>query len=245
MPTKKRVLLQNSLAGLAVLVLGHYSPAIGSTISLSTADNEINSESPNQGWWNATLSNYIGNSNYIVGNGIGGPQEFRDFFTFDLSALTGQTVTSATLEVQRYNGGDATLGLFDVSTNAIILNTLGAANAAVFADLGTGNSYGTFVVGTGDPADILGFSLNAAAITDINAAIGGFFSIGGAMQAGPGNELFATSNGGTPEFLVVTTTTITPEPNAKLLFACGLAVLAGRGRVSRGRTVLRNRGSLG
>lgn len=98
---------------------------------------------------------------------------------FDLSGLSGG-VTSVTLELQRYQSLAATYSLFDVSTDPVTLNNNTGTSATIFEDLGTGTSYGSFVVaGAGLPTDVLSFALNAAALADIAGAAGGFFSIGG------------------------------------------------------------------
>jgi hypothetical protein len=76
-------------------------------------------------------------------------------------------------------GGDLieTVGFFDVSTDAATLNFNDGTNEAIFADLGTGRSYGTFSVNRGVLGD-LSFVLNADAVADINAARSGCFSLG-------------------------------------------------------------------
>lgn len=53
----------------------------------------------------------------------------------------------------------------------IVINDLGSSGA-IFADLGTGNSYGTFAV-TASSSSPLTVTLDAAAIADINADRGG------------------------------------------------------------------------
>jgi hypothetical protein len=105
--------------------------------------------------------------------------------------LAGQTVTQATLELVRYgvNTPDAseTIEFFDVSTPAAILNENNGPSPAIFADLGSGTSYGSFVVNSYTFSDTLtlSFVLNAAARADIANAAGGFFSIGGSLQTLP------------------------------------------------------------
>jgi hypothetical protein len=150
-----------------------------------TSQNQFTPGVNNQGWWSTVDPNFDGNDNYVVGALAGG--EFRNFFTFYLAGLSSTSIASAFLQVRRgCAAGDATetLGLFDVSTDPATLNFNEGFNAAVFDDLGTGTSYGTFEVGTSGPEDgTLSFALDALAIADIVAASGGFFSIGGALQS--------------------------------------------------------------
>jgi Tol biopolymer transport system component len=167
----------------------------------------------NQGWWNWNPNgvNQDHNDNYFVGVSDEDEGEYRNFFTFDLSSLTGQVI-SARLEITRFGYGSPdpseTLGLFDVSTDARTLNNNVGVSAAIFEDLGTGTSYGTVEVSrSGEPADVLSVPLNAAAVADINAAAGGFFSIGGRLlSAEPHQTLFANSDdeGGVQRLVVET-----------------------------------------
>jgi hypothetical protein len=176
------------IAALAVTVAGSVivsPPAGAATIELSTALSQIDAGNNNQGWWTAAgPANQNTNDNYFVGKDDLG-REFRDFFTFDLRLVPADlTVVSATLRVNAgfSNAGDLleTVGLFDVSTDATTLNRNNGVNPAIFEDLGTGRSYGTFPVNRGVLGD-LSFPLEAAAVADINAARAGYFSIGGRL----------------------------------------------------------------
>lgn len=198
--------------------LGTLNVAQAATVSLSSS---------NQGWWNTRDTNNNLNDNYITGNVTG--NDYRSFFTFDLSALAG--VSSATLQVQRFEGsGDPiqTLGLFDVSTSADVLSQkVNNPDIDIYNDLGSGKNYGTFKVSTsGDQNEILSFVLNSDAIADINANSGQFFSIGGAIlgDLGIGDQyLFGFSGLGSSATLVVDTDiTTVPEPGT-----LGGAVLVG------------------
>lgn len=152
-------------------------------IIVNTSDSPLQAGADNQGWWsNRTTNNNPSNDNYITRD-----DDMRSFFSFDMSAISG-VVTSATFEVRRYTSTPGvTLNLFDVSTSAasLITTRLGISNLGIFNDLGSGNSYGSFVVAGGASTDVLSFVLNTAALTDINASLGlGYFSIGGMAQGG-------------------------------------------------------------
>jgi hypothetical protein len=167
----------------------------GGTVVLSTSDSTFDAGIDNQGWWSATFVNSDTNDNYFVGDPFtgDGATELNNFFTFDISALAG-TVVDATLNLVKYGTqsdfGNATLAytLYDVSTDAATLNSNDGVSAAIFADLGSGTSYGTHnVVVDGFSTVVIDLALNAAAVADINAAIGGsgqFFSIGGSLNLG-------------------------------------------------------------
>ena len=200
----------------------------------STSDNQFDPGVDNQGWWSTTMSNYDENDNYSAGMDTQGNNP-RNFFTFDLSALS-LPVISATLELQRYEywstADSETYGLFDVSTDAVTLNNNVGTSTPIFEDLGTGTSYGEFeIFAEGLPEDILSFELNAAALADIDAAAGGWFSIGGVLLSpgspvGDGTErLFGRSTGAGTQRLVVE---VIPEPTTVVLLALGSLMLRKR-----------------
>jgi hypothetical protein len=73
------------------------------TVTLSTALSEFNPGTPNQGWRSPGEANFNSNDNYGVGSIYNEPADHHDFFTFDLTGLSG-TVVSATLNLQRFCG---------------------------------------------------------------------------------------------------------------------------------------------
>ena len=160
-------------------------------VTLDTSTSEFTPGTRNQGWWSPTDGNANNNASYIVGSlSVGNTNfQFNNFFTFLLPEELG-TITSANLLVERGVGtgpADLTYNLWDVSTPASVLNDKAnnLPNAAIYNDLGSGTSYGSFLVSTsGNSTDILNFSLNANALADLNTHIsdGGFFSIGGSIS---------------------------------------------------------------
>lgn len=203
--------------------------ASASLITIDTSLNSLNSPADNQGWWRSSgVNNNPTNDNYITGNYLA--DNYRSYFSFDLSGLVG-TVTSATFEVRRYSqDGDVSLGLYDVSTAADQLALRDISRPDIYSDLGTGASYGSFFVLDGDTLDTLSFDLNLAAITDINSVIGtDFFSIGAAVLGQGG--IFAASgqepgnNGvGYIQRLVLDINAV-PEPSTLVLFLLSISGL--------------------
>ncbi len=166
-----------------------------------------------QGWWSDRDQTTDGGANYIVGSV--GQLNYRNFFTFDLSSVTGRSITSAVLRLQRAEGaGNPVYGLFDVSTPASVLSQkTNNPNPTIFADLGSGINYGTYTVNTsGNATDILAFPLDQNAVTDLNRSIGSSFSIGGALtNSSLQNQYLFGFSGASQAELEVTTEPI-PEP---------------------------------
>jgi hypothetical protein len=232
--------------GLSALALaGTFSLPAYATLVFSTSDSQFDTGN-NQGWWSdLNGSNAYDNDNYVVGwnIGLGTGAEYRNFFTFDLSSLNS-TVLTARLDVARYaytstsNRAQQTYTLFDVSTDASILNYTVGLNAQIFADLGTGTSYGSFDVASYETSatELLSFVLNADAISDINAARGRFFSIGGALtrntNPGAGNEtLMGFSSGAGVQRLVLEIQSPSfdaPAPGSLALLGLGVVLIAVR-----------------
>lgn len=220
------------LAAALILMSGFIvSQSLAATFIISTSDSPITPGMDNQGWW-GTTPNTPSNDNYATGNetDLSNFVKTRSYFSFDLAGVFG-TVTSATLEVRRYvTDAGAILSLYDVSTSASALAQRGPANAAIYADLGSGVSYGSFTAGAGNTFDIMSFALNASALTDINAALGLYFSIGGSASGGLffGGSNSEPGNGGpgyTQQLVLTTAAAVVPVPGAVPLFATGLAGL--------------------
>jgi hypothetical protein len=204
------------------------------TVTYDTSQAEFAPPSLNQGWWPSSTAGDVNtstlNDNHYTGRL--GNSILRSFYTFDLVGVTG-TVTSATFRVHRgFQNATVTLQLWDVSTNAATLNNNVGFNASIFADLGSGNSYGSFVVPTGNSSDYLTFTLDSQALTDISANSGGYFSIGASIAEENTNDIFSNTGsvlGPDVTYLDVTTAdnTATPEPRFYGLMFVGMLGLVG------------------
>lgn len=195
-----------------------------------------------QGWWSDGATSFSNNNNYIVGNNVvtnRGTNSYRNYFIFDLSTLpAGEVVTSAILQLDRANSfGDPlqTYGLFDVSTPiATLRNKVNNPNSSIYNDLGTGTSYGSFVVNRNDPASPIDFVLNGAGVAAINGNAGGVFTLGGSLlNSSPGQQyLFGLSQGSVQRlYLETKAATAVPTP-ALLPGLIGMGVAAWRKRKS-------------
>jgi hypothetical protein len=187
-----------------------------------------------------SVSNVSGN--YIVGY-VGnqtGPfvgREWRNYFAFDLSSVTGDIV-AATLRV---TGGAAdqlpfSTGLlfeytiYDVTTPVDQL--LAGHSASTFADLGSGHSFGSTNVtlahsrADSAPATI---DFSADGLASLNAARGSLFAFGGATQI-PSlrtdffGEIFAFDLT-FPDYKRELVLTTTPEPATIIYTLTGLGAL--------------------
>ena len=165
--------------------------AFAETIIVSTAQSQFRSGTLNQGWWSDVAPATDSNDYYYTGRAgsFDGGKFYRSFFSFKLPSFDDEVI-SATLSLTRRGDTSAdqveTLGLFSITTDARPLNNNVGINPEIFEDLGSGTSYGNFLVDVFPCCDrfddILDFVLNDLALADINVASGDWFSIGGALQ---------------------------------------------------------------
>lgn len=148
------------------------------------------------GWFSNAGEHSQPNDNYAVGGGQDGYVR-NNFFLFDLSGVSGP-ITSATLRVYNpnapvsagfpygYTSSDPTenYAVFDVSTPVANLASgygIGSlAGQAIFRDLGSGQNFGMTTVSLADNGKFVEVSLNASALTALNAAVG-LFALGGTL----------------------------------------------------------------
>lgn len=190
-----------------------------------------------RGWYDSA-GNFSGSDNYIAGRV--GAVEYRNFFRFDLSAIT-ESVISATLRL--FNPDVTGAETYEVSQYSGSVASLigGTGGLAAFADLGDGALLGTATVGAGDSGSFTEITLNGTALALIDAAgssiaFGGFLSSLGIL----GNEyVFGFSGGGnmSETQLILETSGIpnvsVPEPGTLGLILGGLGMLGWRLRRRR------------
>ncbi|SDX05413.1 VPLPA-CTERM protein sorting domain-containing protein [Albimonas donghaensis] len=210
----------------------------------STAASALTLASIDNGWIDGT--GYAGSSNTNIFTSADG-DGFRSYYAFDLSGVT-ETVTGATLSFAfgssegltgtgRYESPDPseTVNFHAVTTDLTALYA-GTAGVAGYADLGDGALYGSATVFAKDmdPMPAVSVALTPAALTDVNAARGGGFAIGGTLAVAGGTiegAIWSSSaNGQTGlaslELSFGAPASPVPAPAAAPLLAAGLGALA-------------------
>ena len=221
----------------ATAVLASWPAPAGAT-ALNTID---------RGWYVDTDSfqrhdyHEPGNDNYITGQV--GRSDYHDFFTFDLTGVTG-TITNATLHLFEPSGTNFASGgfvttqaseTFQVFTYGGNISTLDAGGQVpgVYNGLVSGTLAGSVSVSAANGGTFVDISLNAAALAALNIGEGGLFAFGGDLLGVPDGQLtqrtvFANSSVddvGAPDGntqLILTTSSSTPIPGALPLFVSGL-----------------------
>ena len=248
----RRLELQFLLAAILAMQPWMASAAV---ITKSTAEGRFSATADNQGWWSGTVGNTDGND--IVFTGLAGRDVLRSFFTFDLSGVgPGEEIVAAvlapTMGIYESSDPEETIGFFHVATPAAQVNDNDGASVSIFDDLGAGTSYGTFVVpmyGASDTARFA-FVLNAAALVDLNAARGGYFTIGGSLLSLTTTDFSEAIMVGScglqcmrdPANLVLTTRAVGVPAPAALPLLGGLLLLGLRGYRGAASIAARRRG---
>jgi autotransporter-associated beta strand protein len=140
--------------------------------------------SSDRGWYSSAGVHTAGNYDYFVGDN--GAALYRNYFVFNLPAISSQLV-DAELLVNSYVSSSSnsfeTYQLYDV-TNAISALTNGQSSATgIYADLGSGTVYGGRDVYMSESDYIAGIPLNHSFITAAQANSGGRIALGGALTS--------------------------------------------------------------
>jgi K319-like protein len=169
--------------------------AAASSLTFTTSSRPIVPGLKNQGFY-AGRSNY-GFSRGYTGRprshqtvvGVSGSNVFRTYYTFDLAGLAGTVVSARLVMSQGYwVGGHVDVLLSEVTTHPATLSA-GRYTPAIFNDLGDGTVYGSSHLPWTHSTHAYYIPLNAAAVSDIQTAAGGYFSIGAAPTGASGRAL--------------------------------------------------------
>ncbi|HEY1339918.1 MAG TPA: hypothetical protein VGF59_20540 [Bryobacteraceae bacterium] len=206
-----------------VLVLAAFAVS-ASTVVPATTQGWIDSLGTDNG--SSPFNNYF-TGFCLSGCGLSGPAEFRNWFHFDVPALTG-SVVSAQLEINA--------GTYDSPDASETFQATAIPSIFAFGDLGTGTVYGSRAFTAADNAQNVLIDLDAAAVAAISG--GNPFLVGGRLttlsgQTSADEALFATT--GLQGLLIITTTEDLPEPAAWMLAAAGLLALVAFRRLGRAR----------
>jgi hypothetical protein len=182
------------------------------------------------------------NDNYVTGQI--GRSNYHNFFTFDLTGVTG-TITSATLHLFEPSGTNFASGgfvttqaseTFQVFTYAGNISALDAGGQVpgVYNGLVSGTLAGSVSISAANGGTFVDVSLNAAALAALTGGEGGLFAFGGNLLGVPDGQLtqrtvFANSSvddvgapDGNTQLILTTPSTATPLPGALPLFVSGL-----------------------
>jgi len=213
-----KTLKKLTLAALAALGLFAALPSGAATITINAYD---------YGWYDNSGSHTPTNINTLSGKCCGG-KLLRDFFTFDLSGVTGN-VTGATLKFYNlYMGSSSTIETWELYDFGGDKNTLvaGTGGLAAYNDLGTGHMYASTTFNKATQLNSnQSITLNSFALADLTASAGGKFAVGGLMPTYGNPDEDWVLWGGAAAQLILSTQAV-PEPVSLALFGLGLFGLA-------------------
>ncbi|HEX5218762.1 MAG TPA: M36 family metallopeptidase [Verrucomicrobiae bacterium] len=188
--------VQYSNAGnYSVVVSNAYGQVVSSNATLSVVafSTNISLAAFDQGWYDISGFHGPANANYFVGDLDAASTPLRDWFAFNIPPLPAP-VGAAQLIVNTYGisspTGSETYQLRHVSTPVPTLVAGGSGLTPVFNDLGDGAIYGSRVFSTSEANQFIAISLNDAFLTNIMAAAGQAFALGGeltTLDGTPGN----------------------------------------------------------
>lgn len=162
----------------------------GNGLNITTTVGNFFVATSSSGWWDSEGAHDQTNPNYIAGECCG--TNHNNFFTFDLSSVTG-SVLSASLTLNSYGvtgPGPLDYSLFDITSPLSDVRATGN-DLNIYNDLMSGPIYGSFSYSHADQSEIRSIALNGTGINALNSALGGEFGIGGSVAPIPEPEAYA------------------------------------------------------
>lgn len=206
-------LVKRIVLGLVVLFISSVQVYAG----VITINRSGSGSMSNQGFNNGNLSI----NNYLAG--VVGAQDFRNHFDFLIPEST-DSIISATLSLKN----NFTLGSSHTGgTNTYTISKLGSFGSYTYSQIGQGTTYGSVDISSVGTVLV---TLNAAAISDILAAKGGTFSLGGVITGGGSDFGFSGTGGAGDVQLTLNTAPPVPEPTSMAIFGLGALGMAYRAR---------------
>ena len=140
--------------------------------------------SADSGWYNNLGNHSASQPNYFVGDD--GTDLYRNFFVFNLPALSSQFV-DAELLLNSYTGlsptGFETYQLYDVTNSITVLTNSASGATSIYADLGSGVIYGGRNVYVSESGLIASIPLNGSFVAAAQTNSGGRIALGGALTS--------------------------------------------------------------
>jgi hypothetical protein len=184
-------------------------------------------DNTSSGYYDSTGYHGNGNSNYYSGDADDGPNsnvQLNDYFTFDLSGVSG-TIVSATFNVfSSLVTGSGTYSIYTTSLTPAGVGGGCGGCVATYNDLTSGSLIGSISVTPADTGEILMIDFNTAGLAWLTANEGTGIVLGGSEPQPPNSYDAVFSGSGFTPGNNLTITTAVPEPTSVLLL--GSAVLA-------------------
>lgn len=170
-----------------------HSPFGAQELQLTTDSGNFVIQAAYTGWYSENGDHHSLNPNYLAGicgsddACLGDNVERRSFFVFDLANVSG-TILSASLSIGNGPNGflsdqpSLLLDIFEVVTALTDVIAIQTNRTDIFADLGDGALFGSYEASSADNGTQIEITLNSAALTALNDAIGSSIIFGGSVR---------------------------------------------------------------
>ena len=211
--------------------------ALGTLTVTSAQAQIVNKVTNDRGNYSDLGDHLASHDSYMAGIDGLEPEEFRNFFVFDIPTLTnGDIYSSAILNIRNVGStsGSAfgmtgkTFTISSVSTDITVLKNGGVGLTNVYNSLRGGTTYGsiTFLTTPVD-GDRIEFAFNSAGVAALNNAAGGQIAFGGSFDLTTnateqyifGSSATNAPGDGNTKLVLVMNNFVAPEPSSLALMA--------------------------